>query len=111
MTRWTDRSLACSRLESTERAFANSSYATSDFHKAIRSNLPRRNLPIRRSLSAGIPHHAFAGVRAGDVGELAFEGGGGGPAVGPFQFGGRGRQRRVGGLCGAVHDEACTRKR
>ena len=52
-----------------------------------------------------IPHHALAGVARGDAGELALEGGGGGPAVQPFHFGGRGHEGSVGSLRGAIDDE------
>jgi hypothetical protein len=36
---------------------------------------------------------AFASVAAGDAGELALEGAGRGPAIGPFPFGGDGGER------------------
>src|SRR5260370_41693019 len=38
--------------------------------------------------SPRISHHALAGVAAGDIGELALEGGGRGPAVQPSLLGG-----------------------
>ena len=58
-----------------------------------------------------IPHHAIAGRACGDVGELALEGGGGGPAVDPFHLGGGGGQRRVMHLCCTIDDEGDSRQR
>ena len=58
-----------------------------------------------------VANHALAGIAAGDVGEFAFEGGGGGPAVAPFQLGGSGRERGVACLRGAVDDKARARQR
>ena len=56
--------------------------------------------------SPRISHDALAGVGAGDVGELALERRGRGPAVDPFHFGGGGGQRGVVRLRRAVDDEA-----
>ena len=67
--------------------------------RAIRASLPR------------IPHHALAGVAGGDAGELALEGGGGGPAVQPFHFGGRRDEGSIVRLRRAVDDEGCARQR
>ena len=61
--------------------------------------------------SPRIPHHTLTGVARGDVGELALEGGGSGPAVQPFLLGGGGRERGVACLRGAVDDEGRARQR
>jgi hypothetical protein len=58
-----------------------------------------------------ISNDALAGVRTGNVGELAFEGGGERETVQPFHLGGSGGQRRVMRLRGAVDDEASARQR
>src|SRR5450631_1939642 len=58
-----------------------------------------------------IPHHALAGVARGDAGELALEGGGGGPAVQPFLLDGGGHERGIPSLRGAVDDKGCARQR
>src|SRR5450631_1028850 len=63
-----------------------------------------RSLPL-------IPHHALAGVAAGDIRELAFEGGRRRPAVEPFLFYRRCDKRGIGSLRRAVDDEGCTRQR
>jgi hypothetical protein len=47
-----------------------------------------------RRFSPSIPHHALVGVAAGDIGELAFDGGGG-PAVQPFHLDGGGGEREA----------------
>ena len=61
--------------------------------------------------SPRVSHHALAGVAARDIGELAFEGGGGRPAAEPFLFYRRGDQRGVACLGRAVDDEARARQR
>jgi hypothetical protein len=58
-----------------------------------------------------ISNDALAGVRTGNVGGLAFEGGGERETVQPFYLGGSGGQRPVMRLRGAVDDEASARQR
>ena len=59
----------------------------------------------------GISHHALAGVAGGDAGELALEGGRGGPAVQPFHFRGGGDEGSIVRLHSAIDDEGCARQR
>src|SRR5260370_29670787 len=58
-----------------------------------------------------ISHHALAGVGARYIGELALEGGSGGPAVQPFLLGGGGNEGSVVRLGGAPDDEGWARHR
>ena len=58
-----------------------------------------------------ISHHALAGVRARNVGELAFEGGRRRPAVEPFLFHRCCDEREVTGLRRAIDDEPCAWQR
>src|SRR4051794_18443527 len=55
-----------------------------------------------------VANHALAGVGPGDVGELALEGGGGGPAVQPFHLGGGRGQRGVRRLRRATDQEGAA---
>jgi hypothetical protein len=58
-----------------------------------------------------IANDALAGIAARDVGELALERRGGGPAVQPFVFHRGGNQRGIGGLCCSVDHPRSARRR
>src|SRR3979490_1671410 len=61
--------------------------------------------------SPRIAPHALAGVGGGDCRELALEGRGDGPAVGPSHVGGGRGERGVASLRGAVDHERGARQR
>jgi len=71
--------------------------------------------PFRAKLGSGrlpsVPNDTLAGIAAGHVGELAFKGRRGGPAVDPLDLHRRGGQGRVVRLRGAVDGEAGARQR
>src|ERR1700716_4007223 len=57
---------------------------------ARKRNLPSGSSDCPQRYHGGLPdvtHHALAGIGLRDIGELALEGGGSGPAVQPFEFG------------------------
>src|SRR3984893_16014402 len=65
----------------------------------------------RKSKLPGVARHALAGVAAGDVGELALEGGGERKAADEFHFRRGGSEGRVMRRCGAIDDKGCAGQR
>src|ERR1700730_1584943 len=65
----------------------------------------------RKSKLPGVAHHALAGVAAGDVGELALEGGGERKAADEFHFRRSGSECGVMRRCCAVDDKGCAGQR